>query len=171
MFEWNEENKTQARYIRVSESLRTLLSSDLFSKSTNYSEYLFWPWDETPKKLEAVKLTFWLSHNYENTENDRRMSFDIKFTRQDFENACWITKLCWAIQHTFSKPSLVTMVNLTSKDVNLVFYLSVYSLVHSSFWRLCCLKRFPLRRHPKSPMPCWPYKGSHSEIYRHRLSD
>ena len=30
------------------------------------------------------------------------------------------------IQHAFSKPSLV---NLTSKDVNLVFYLSVYPLL------------------------------------------
>ena len=36
---------------------------------------------------------------------------------------------CRAIQHAFSKPSLV---NLISKDVNLVFYLSVYKLVHSS---------------------------------------
>ena len=33
------------------------------------------------------------------------------------------------IQHAFSKPSLV---NLISKDANLVFYLSVYQLFHSS---------------------------------------
>ena len=33
------------------------------------------------------------------------------------------------IQHAFSKPSLV---NLISKDANLVFYLSVYPLFHSS---------------------------------------
>ena len=33
------------------------------------------------------------------------------------------------IHNAFSKPSLV---NLISKDVNLVFYLSVYSLFHSS---------------------------------------
>ena len=33
-----------------------------------------------------------------------------------------------AIQHAFSKPSLV---NLISKDANLVFYLSVYSLLNT----------------------------------------
>ena len=36
---------------------------------------------------------------------------------------------CRAIQHAFSKPNLV---NLISKDMNLVFYLSVYKLVNSS---------------------------------------
>ena len=36
---------------------------------------------------------------------------------------------CGAIQHAFSKPSLV---NLISKDMNQVFYLSVDKLVHSS---------------------------------------
>ena len=35
---------------------------------------------------------------------------------------------CRAIQHAFSKPNLV---NLISKDTNLVFYLSVYKLVNS----------------------------------------
>ena len=47
--------------------------------------------------------------------------------------ACWIMRLCRAFQHAFWKPSLV---HLTSKDTNLVFYLSVYLLVHSSNWRL-----------------------------------
>ena len=56
-------------------------------------------------------------------ENTRWVSFDIKFTRQGFENACWHREACRAIQHAFSKPSLV---NLISKDANLVFYLSVY---------------------------------------------
>ena len=50
-------------------------------------------------------------------------------TRQGFENACWHREACQAIQHAFSKPSLV---NLISKDTNLVFYLSVYPLFHSS---------------------------------------
>ena len=49
--------------------------------------------------------------------------FVIKFTRQGFENACWHREACRAFQHAFSKPSLV---NLISKDSNLVFYLSVY---------------------------------------------
>ena len=48
--------------------------------------------------------------------------FGIKFTRQGFENAC---EACRAIQHAISKPSLV---NLISKDVNLVFYLSAYQV-------------------------------------------
>ena len=46
------------------------------------------------------------------------MSFDIKFTRQGFENAR---------QQAFSKLSLV---NLISKVANLVFYLSVYPLLN-----------------------------------------
>ena len=54
------------------------------------------------------------------------MSFDIKFTRQGFENACGHREACRAIQHAFSKPSLV---NLISKDANLVFYLSVNPLL------------------------------------------
>ena len=67
------------------------------------------------------------------------MSFDIKFTRQGFENACCHREACRAIQHAFSKPSLV---NLISKVRNLVFYLSVYTLQISdydvSFDFLCC---------------------------------
>ena len=65
-------------------------------------------------------------HHYRDIENTRWVSFDIKFTRQGFENACWHREACRAIQHAFSKPSLV---NLISKDANLVFYLSVYPLL------------------------------------------
>ena len=36
---------------------------------------------------------------------------------------------CRAIQHAFAKPSLVSLI---SKDVNLVFYSSVYKLFHCS---------------------------------------
>ena len=61
-------------------------------------------------------------------ENTRWVSFDIKFTRQGFENACWHRVACRAIQHAFSKPCLV---NLISKDANLVFYLSVYPLLNT----------------------------------------
>ena len=61
-------------------------------------------------------------------ENTRWVSFDIKFTRQGFENACWHREACRAIQHAFSKPSLV---NLITKDANLVFYLSVYPLLNT----------------------------------------
>ena len=50
------------------------------------------------------------------------MSFDIKLTRQGFENACGHHEACRALQYAFSKPSPV---NLISKDLNLVFYLSV----------------------------------------------
>ena len=56
----------------------------------------------------------------------RRLHFDIKFTRQCFENACSHREACRAIQHAFSKPSLE---NLISKDANLVFYLSVYKMI------------------------------------------
>ena len=60
--------------------------------------------------------------------NTRWVSFDIKFTRQGFENACWHREAYRAIQHAFSKPSLV---NLISKDANLVFYLSVYPFLNT----------------------------------------
>ena len=53
------------------------------------------------------------------------VSLDIKFTRPGCEKACWHHKACRAIQHAFSKPSLV---DLISKGVNMVFYLSVYLL-------------------------------------------
>ena len=61
-------------------------------------------------------------------ENTRLVSFDIKFTRQGLENACWHREVCRAIQHVFSKPS---QVNLISKVANLVFYLSVYPLLNT----------------------------------------
>ena len=57
------------------------------------------------------------------------MSFDMKFTRQDFENACLHGEACRGIQHAFSKPSLV---NLILKDANLACYVLVYLLFLSS---------------------------------------
>ena len=59
-------------------------------------------------------------------ENTRWVSFDIKFTRQGFENACWHREVCRAIQHAFSKPSLV---NLISKERT---WYSIYQFTH------CC---------------------------------
>ena len=41
-----------------------------------------------------------LYHKY--TENTRWVSSDIKRIRQGFENARWIARICWAIQHAFS---------------------------------------------------------------------
>ena len=57
-------------------------------------------------------------------ENTRWVSFDIKFTRQGFDNACWYREASRAIQHKFSKLSLV---NLISEDANLAFY---YQFIH-----------------------------------------
>ena len=65
------------------------------------------------------------------------MSFDIKFTRQGFENACWHREACRAIQHAFSKPSLVnfgTWYPLIS--LPMVKHSSNYRLWHN-FWFLC----------------------------------
>ena len=45
------------------------------------------------------------------------MSFDIKFTRLGFENACCIARQASRCQQAFSKPCLV---NLISKDTHLV---------------------------------------------------
>ena len=60
------------------------------------------------------------------------MSFDIKFTRLGFENACWIARQASRCQHAFSKPCLV---NLISKDTHLVFsmYDASYSINSLSF--------------------------------------
>ena len=56
--------------------------------------------------------------------------FDIKFTSKALRTLVeWWGWACQAIQHVFSKP---TLVNMISKDANLVFYVSVYKLVHSS---------------------------------------
>ena len=89
------------------------------------------------------------------------MSFDIKFTRQGFENACWHCEACQAIQHTFSKPSLV---NLISKDANLVFLLSVYPLLNTLqtsdydvIFDICVELAI---RHSKSATSSWPDKGN-----------
>ena len=68
----------------------------------------------------------WHREACQDKENTRWLSFDIKFARQGFENACWHREACGAIQHAFSKPRLV---NLISKDANLVVYLSVYPLL------------------------------------------
>ena len=83
----------------------------------------------------AVSIEFHLFKDWnsyfmlaQDIENTRWVSFDIKFTRQGFENACWHREACRAIQHSFSMPSLV---NLISKDANLVFYLSVYPLFNT----------------------------------------
>ena len=91
------------------------------------------------------------------------MSFDIKFTRQGFENACWHREACRAIQHAFSKASLV---NLISKDANLVFYVSVYPLLNTLqssdydvFFLFLLIQRH-WRRHSKSATSSWPDKGN-----------
>ena len=79
----------------------------------------------------------WHREACQDIENTRWVSFDIKFTRQGFENACWHRKACRAIQHEFSKPSLV---NLISKAAILVFYLSVtlFKLAIMTFFLFLC---------------------------------
>ena len=46
-----------------------------------------------------------------------------KFTRLGFENACWMARQASRCQQAFSKPCLV---NLISKDTNLVFSISFF---------------------------------------------
>ena len=58
-------------------------------------------------------------------ENTRWVSFDIKFTRQGFENACWPREACRAIQNAFSKPSLVNFISKTQ---------TWYSIYHFTHW-------------------------------------
>ena len=125
------------RYLRILGEC--LLISSLQGKAW---EYLLTSWDllrylrilgecllisSLPGK--ALRTLVDIARLVEIFENTRWVSFDIKFTRQGFENACWHCEACQAIQNAFSKQSLV---NLVSKDANLVFYVSVYLLFHSS---------------------------------------
>ena len=95
-------------------------------------------------------------------ENTRFVSFDIKFTRQGFEKACLHREACRAIQHAFSKPSLV---NLISKDTNLVFFLSVFVMpaIMTSF-SIFVLIQHHYRCHSKSATSSWPDKGTCREV-------
>ena len=61
------------------------------------------------------------------------LSFDIKFIRQGFVNTCR------TIQHVFSKRRLL---NLISKDLNRVFYLSVY--LYGSLFKLAIMTYFSI---------------------------
>ena len=71
------------------------------------------------EKVQALK-----PNGDRNIEITKWVTFDIKFTRQGFENVCWHRDACRAIQHTFSKPSLV---NLISKDTT---WYSFYQFTH-----------------------------------------
>ena len=101
------------------------------------------------------------SHRNHQIENIRWVSFNTKFSRQGFENACWHREACQAIQHACSKLSLI---NLIIKDANLV------SLFHSSNLRLChnfrCLCWFSIISDviQKTATSSWPDKGTCREI-------
>ena len=100
-------------------------------------------------------MSFQLDSSY--IENTRWVSFDIKFTRQGFENACWHREACRAIQHAFSKPGLETLI---SKDANLVFYLSVYPLLNTLQTFDFCVDSASLATSFKSATSSWPDKGN-----------
>ena len=68
---------------------------------------------------------------YQCIENTKSVSFDIKFTRQGFKNASLIPRL--ALQPRDSTCVLKAEPGkLDIKYANLVFYLSVHKLIHSS---------------------------------------
>ena len=113
------------------------------TNTTNDGNYQIWVYQMSRKVVRfnpdnvSVLLIMYLScylHLFPysciilDIKNTRRVSFDIKFTRQGFENACWHREACRAIQHALSKPSLVKLI---IKDTNLVFYLSVYPLLNT----------------------------------------
>ena len=97
------------------------------------------------------------------------MSFDIRFTRKGFENACWHREACRAIQHAFSKPSLV---NFISKGANLVFYLSVYPLLNTVQTNdydvifYFCVDSASFATSFKSATSSWPDKGNKETFIR-----
>ena len=115
--------------------VESVLSKDKYVLLKDTTQWRRWGWDPWFLGLESngLPLSHCASKSKWYIENTRWVSFDIKFTRQGFENACWHREACRAIQRAFSKPSLV---NLISNDANLVFYLSVYPSFHSSNKRL-----------------------------------
>ena len=116
-----------------------ILTKNVHDESYRGGNFIGYKENKSYRIRRSVKDTnnYNLSYQQGSTDNDilkrrienhtRWVSFDIKFTRQGFENACWIARLCLAIQHAFSKPNLV---NFISEDANLLFYLSVYKFVH-----------------------------------------
>ena len=88
----------------------------------NFSYFLTVPCDSG--KSWTYSLVFWIIIALY-IENTRWVSFDIKFSRQGFENTCWHREACQTNQHAFSKPSLL---NLISKYANLVLYFSAYQV-------------------------------------------
>ena len=104
------------------------LSSETHALSITHRELTLSP----TEKYQLVLLNIWAVY----IENTRWVSFDIKFTRQGFENACWHREACQAIQHAFSTPSLV---NLISKDANLLFY---YQFTHCFTLQLAIMTQF-----------------------------
>ena len=107
--------------------------SDKMKLKSGYLEHrfsveVFWYPVYQARLWERLLTTRGLPIYTSHVDNTRWGSFDIKFTRQGFENACWHREACRAIQQAFSKPSLV---NLISKNANLVYYLSVYTLLNT----------------------------------------
>ena len=96
---------------------------------------------------QSFENACWHREACRDIDNTRWVLFDIKFARQGFEKACWHREACRAIQHAFSKPSLV---NLMSNDANLVFYLSVY-LLFSLFKLAIMAYRLRAKKGPAPP--------------------
>ena len=95
-------------------------------------------------------------------ENIRWESFDIRFTRQGFENACWHCQACQAIQHAFSKPSLVR------RKPGILFnslpsWFTIQTRKYDVIIDFVSIQRH-LRRHTKSITSSWPDKGTCREI-------
>ena len=99
-------------------------------------------------------------------ENTRWVSFDIKFTRQGFENACWHREACWAIQHAFSKPSLVTWYQKEWTWYSFYQFTHCFTLQTSDYDVIFnfLLNQCHRQRHSKSATSSWPDKGTCREI-------
>ena len=111
-------------------------------------------------------------------ENTRWVSFDIKFTRQGFENACWHRKACRAIQHGFSKPSPRSLpsnstcilkakpgkLDIKRRGPGILFIsLPIVWQLWGNFLFLCQFS--VIVSYSKSAMSSWPDKGTRREIY------
>ena len=108
-----------------------------------------------------------LSHNEAQLHREYRVSVFWYQVYQARLLECLLSHKAWrAIQHTILK---LCLVNFISKDTNLVFYLSVNKLFHSSYyqvWRIMdfCVDSMSLTTLLKSAISRWPDKGTCHKI-------
>ena len=118
------------------------------------------------KSHQEITIFFLFTLIRNDTMSAKWVSFDIKCTRQDFENACWHRETCQAIQNAFSKLSLVNLI-IKRQEPGILF-ISWFTLQTSNHdvmvYFYCQFEQRLWRCHSKSATSSWPDKGTCCEI-------